>query len=57
MALGVRPFPAGLAVLVGSWATTATEVLMWCGLTAAPVIPHGAGKNRPGVRAGRAERL
>ena len=37
MALHVRPFPAGLAVLVSSWAGTADEVLMWCGLTAAPV--------------------
>ena len=37
MALRVRPFPAGLAVLVSSWASTAGEVLMWCGLTAAPV--------------------
>ena len=37
MALLVRPFPAGLAVLVSSWAGTAGEVLMWCGLAAAPV--------------------
>jgi hypothetical protein len=35
--LRVRPFPAGLAVLVSSWAGTAGEVLMWCGLAAAPV--------------------
>ena len=37
MTLRVRPFPAGLAVLVSSWAGTAGEVLMWCGLAAAPV--------------------
>ena len=37
MALRVRPFPAGLAALVSSWAGTAEEVLMWCGLAAAPV--------------------
>jgi len=35
--LRVRPFPAGLAALVSSWAGTAGEVLMWCGLAAAPV--------------------
>lgn len=37
MTLRVRPFPADLAVLVSSWAGTAGEVLMWCGLAAAPV--------------------
>jgi ribosomal protein S18 acetylase RimI-like enzyme len=36
-ALHVRPFPAGQAGLVSRWAGTADEVLMWCGLTAAPV--------------------
>jgi ribosomal protein S18 acetylase RimI-like enzyme len=38
VALRVRPFPADLAVLVSSWAGTAEEVLMWCGLAAAPVL-------------------
>ena len=52
MALALRPFPAGLAVLVSSWASTAAEVLMWCGLTAAPV-PAGqieAWADEDGVR-------
>jgi len=50
--LGVRPFPAGRAVLVSSWASTAAEVLMWCGLTAVPV-PAGqieAWADEDGVR-------
>jgi len=37
VALLVRPFPARLALQVSSWAATAGEVLMWCGLAAAPV--------------------
>ena len=52
MALRVRPFPAGLAVLVSSWASTAGEVLMWCGAAAAPV-PAGqieAWADEDGVR-------
>jgi ribosomal protein S18 acetylase RimI-like enzyme len=36
-ALRVRPFPAGLAGLVSGWASTADEVLMWCGHPVAPV--------------------
>ena len=36
-AVRVRPFPAGLAGLVSSWASTDGEVRMWCGLAAAPV--------------------
>ena len=37
VALRVVPFPADLAGVVSSWARTAGEVLMWCGLAAAPV--------------------
>ena len=37
MTLRLRPFSADLADVVSSWAQTAAEVFMWCGLTAAPV--------------------
>lgn len=37
MALRLGAFPAGSAGVVSGWATTAGEVLMWCGLSAAPV--------------------
>jgi GNAT superfamily N-acetyltransferase len=37
MALRLRPFPADSASLVSSWAQTAEEVFLWCGLKAAPV--------------------
>lgn len=37
MALHLRPFAADSADVVSSWAQTAEEVFMWCGLPAAPV--------------------
>ena len=37
MALRLYPFSAGSAEVVSSWAQTAEEVFMWCGLEAAPV--------------------
>ena len=37
MTLRLRPLSADLAGVVSSWAQTAEEVFMWCGLPAAPV--------------------
>ena len=37
MALRLRPFSPESADAVSSWARTSEEVLMWCGLAAAPV--------------------
>lgn len=37
MALRLRFFPAELAGVVGGWARTDEEALMWCGAGAAPV--------------------
>ncbi|HEY6294384.1 MAG TPA: GNAT family N-acetyltransferase [Streptosporangiaceae bacterium] len=37
MALRMHPFPADSAGVVSGWARTDEEVLMWCGLPAAPV--------------------
>jgi GNAT superfamily N-acetyltransferase len=39
MTLRLRPFPANSADVVSSWAQTAEEVFLWCGLAAAPVPP------------------
>ena len=50
MTLRVRPFPAGLAALVSSWAGTAGEVLMWCGASTAP----GPAGQKPAWRTGDA---
>jgi ribosomal protein S18 acetylase RimI-like enzyme len=40
MPLLLRSFPAELAGLVGGWAQTDEEALMWCGAGAAPVPPE-----------------
>jgi ribosomal protein S18 acetylase RimI-like enzyme len=40
MDLQLRSFPADSASVVSSWATTDEEVVMWCGLRAAPVPPR-----------------
>jgi [ribosomal protein S18]-alanine N-acetyltransferase len=37
VALRLHPFPANSAGVVSGWARTDEEVLMWCGLPAAPV--------------------
>ena len=37
MALRLQPFSADSAYVVSGWAQTNEEVLMWCGLPAAPV--------------------
>ncbi len=37
MALRLHPFSADSADVVSGWAETTEEVLMWCGLAAAPV--------------------
>jgi [ribosomal protein S18]-alanine N-acetyltransferase len=39
MPLRLHPFPADSASVVSGWATTAEEVLIWCGRPAAPVPP------------------
>jgi len=36
----LRSFPVNSASVVSGWATTDEEVLMWCGLKAAPVPPR-----------------
>jgi len=40
MDVRLRSFPADSASVVSSWATTDEEVVMWCGLRAAPVPPR-----------------
>jgi len=37
MVMRLRPFTAGLAATVASWATSPAEVMMWCGHPGCPV--------------------